>query len=468
MRRLTAAPEPDQAPDELTARAFEALDRRLLGNDPAPVAIGVSGGGDSMALLQIASDWAARRGRRLVAFSVDHRLQPEAAAWSRFAIEAARACGAGGEILAWEGEKPVAGLPAAAREARHRLLARAARRAGARVLLLAHTADDAAESELMRARGSSLGRLREWGPSPAWPEGRDLFLLRPLLHARRDALRTLLRRRGLDWIEDPANDDPAYARSRARTELADQLAEGAGRVLAPDPAAQAAMQALAAATTATGGGFVIDRNALRTAPRDIAAAYVAAALLSAAGTRRPPRGARLAGLLDRLRSETPVSATLAGARIEAGPAFVEVARDAGEVSRGGLAPLVLQPETVSVWDGRFEITVDEPGWRVVPAAGRMSGLEPQDRKAVLALGQIHRGSQPVLERTGGEGAGTRPVLASRRARVRALAASRLAAACGLIAHEAGIIQALMAPEGSGPYVGDLGGPAEAVGIQRPV
>ncbi|MFX8820989.1 ATP-binding protein, partial [Acinetobacter baumannii] len=69
---------------------------------------------------------------------------------------------------------------------------------------MAHTADDVAESAMMRAGDApGLGHLREWSPSPAWPEGRGVFLLRPLLEVRREALRAWLRDHAIAWFDDP-------------------------------------------------------------------------------------------------------------------------------------------------------------------------------------------------------------------------------------------------------------------------
>ena len=81
----------------------------------------------------------------------------------------------------------------------------------------------------MRGWGGRLGRLREWSPSPVWPEGREVFLLRPLLDTRRAVIRAWLTARGERWIDDPANADPAQTRARARLAIG-----GGGETLAAD------------------------------------------------------------------------------------------------------------------------------------------------------------------------------------------------------------------------------------------
>jgi len=200
----------------LEAAAYDAFDQYLLPDSRRPLAVGLSGGGDSLALTLIADAWARRAGRELILLTVDHRLQADSAGWTDICAATAQRLGRPFRALPWTGDKPATGLPAAARLARHRLLADAAREAGARVILLGHTADDLGEAAAMRAAGSTTPDPRAWAPSPVWPEGRGLFLLRPLLSLRRSDLRTWLADRGETWIDDPANADPRYARSRAR------------------------------------------------------------------------------------------------------------------------------------------------------------------------------------------------------------------------------------------------------------
>ncbi|MDB5429661.1 MAG: tRNA lysidine(34) synthetase TilS, partial [Caulobacter sp.] len=93
--------------------------RRLASDASAPVAVAVSGGGDSLALLLLAADWARAADRRLLVLSVDHGLRAEGAQWSARVGAVAAGLGVDFRALSWTGGKPTTGLPAAARAARH-------------------------------------------------------------------------------------------------------------------------------------------------------------------------------------------------------------------------------------------------------------------------------------------------------------------------------------------------------------
>lgn len=399
----------------------------------------MSGGGDSLALLHLAADWAGAHGRRLLALTVDHGLDPDSARWTAFAERAAREAGSDWRRLDWSGPKPATGLAAAARAARHRLIADAAREAGARVVLFAHTADDIAEGEIMRAEGSTLGRLRDWGPSPAWPEGRGLLLLRPMLGAGRASIRDWLAGQGADWIDDPANEDPKYARSRARGFLLPLAAGGAQRRMRDgcwSGEASPGQRTLALSRQNDGSAAVrstplpMGEGSL-TIDRTTDGHILAAALVCVGGGDRLPRGDRLARALARLRSGEDFTATLCGARLEARDDCVRLTREPGEFARRPPPPLLLIPGVETVWDGRWAVTADAPGWSVVPAAGRLAALSDADRAVLRALPPAARGSMPVLIRNDG----TAPVLAGRVARARSLVGERLALAMDRMTHE---------------------------------
>ncbi|WEK58290.1 MAG: tRNA lysidine(34) synthetase TilS [Candidatus Brevundimonas phytovorans] len=408
-----------------------------------------------MALLHMAADWARANGRRLLALTVDHKLNALSADWTRFAGEAARAVGADWRGLSWDGAQAGPGLTARARAARHGLIAEAARAAGARVVLLAHTKDDVAEADWMRARGSTLGRVREWSPSPVWPQGRGLMLLRPLLEERREGLRDYLRARGQGWVEDPGNGDERFGRSRARAALAGVPAGSlSGVIPGPVPGAQTLDDEEPCGDGSTSRGmFLAPRDkpegdgekkmsgdgsgprvwaGILEVSRDVSGSTLAAALLCAGGGAVPPRGERLAGLRARLAGDKNFVAGLAGARVEAEGASVLLMREPGEMRRRAPEAVRLTPGVAAVWDGRFEIAAAEPGWRVEAAAGRLARLSEADRRVAAGLPAAARGALPLLVRDGNGAA----VLAWRAADVRALGGRRLALALGETTQEA--------------------------------
>jgi tRNA(Ile)-lysidine synthase len=406
--------------------------------------VAFSGGGDSLALLLAARDWGRRR---LVVLTVDHGLNPASAEWTRRCGETATRLGLEFRALLWTGEKPTTGLPAAARTARHGLLATAAREAGARVILMGHTASDLAESAAMRGEGSTVPDAREWGPSPAWPEGRGVFVLRPMLGLERDDIRDWLRARGETWIDDPANEDVKYARARARKSSPGGVGGPPGgwwRGLPPPttPASRSAADQQHSILKRRGSV-----NPLHHAPhgpppppgedcwfelsRASNAKTLAAACLCAAGTTRPPRGDRLQRLADRLATHETFTATLAGARIEAGPDRVLITRDAGELSQDE-APLT--PGQPTVWDGRFELTADQPGLTVRALAGLSRRLPATERAALARLPAAVRPGLPVI--VDQSGAVTCPILAGNGAvRCQVLTMARFDAAVGVVQSE---------------------------------
>lgn len=406
------------------------MSARLLPRDPAPIAVAFSGGGDSLALLLAARAWAEVHGRPLLALTVDHGLRPESAAWTCFCRERAAAMGAEHRTLAWEGDKPSTGVSAAARAARHRLLADAARAAGAAVILMGHTADDVAEAAVMRRAGSTTPSPRAWSPSPVWPQGRGIFLLRPLLGVRRADLRATLLALGETWIDDPGNIDPRSARARARALIAGgplpdepQDMGFSGAVDCSGVACGAAGDLtlpLASVTDATGG------------PR-----LLGAALLCAAGAERPPRRDRLARLLARLAAREPFAATLAGCRVASDGARAHLVRDIGDARRGALHDIMLPEARAVAWDGRFEVVVRTAGARIGPLAGRAGQLAPHLRRALAGLPPAARRALPLV--TYADGLHTLPtVRPDPGVDVSLLAPARLAGTLEAIIDEAGL------------------------------
>lgn len=186
----------------------------------SPVAIAVSGGGDSMALLASVLQLRQRDGLTapLHVLTVDHGLRRGSAGEAAFVADFCMQHRVHHAVLTWSGAKPLSAVAERARMMRRDFLLEASRARGVKQLLLGHTLDDVAETLLMRVRRGGLRGHAGIAPVTHYP---GLRVLRPFLSLRRDHLRMALRRSGIRWIDDPTNENVQYERPRARQKLQD-------------------------------------------------------------------------------------------------------------------------------------------------------------------------------------------------------------------------------------------------------
>jgi tRNA(Ile)-lysidine synthase len=203
------SPPDDPLSDEGLERLFSSL------NQGSGILAAVSGGPDSMALMQSLARWASSgRNPPILVATVDHGLRPEAADEAAFVAGEAAALGLPHKTLLWTGDKPGTGIQEAAREARYRLLVEHARQAGASHLVTAHTLDDQAETVMMRlSRGSGLSGLAGMRREA---ERLGIRHVRPLLGIPKSLLLDRCRQQGWRFVTDPSNADERYARVRWR------------------------------------------------------------------------------------------------------------------------------------------------------------------------------------------------------------------------------------------------------------
>ena len=268
----------------------------------------------------------------------------------------------------------------------------------------------------MRAEGCSVPEPRPWSPSPVWPEGRGVFLLRPLIDVRRAAIRTALLERGETWLDDPANDDPASPRARVRFSIAGGGEAGEAR----EPADASAL--FQAATVDWAGVVRIGLATLRAAAPSPLRRFLNAAVVCAAGGITPPRGEAVDRLWERVRTGASVATTLGGARIECAASFVSFMRDDGAMSNS--------PSSGGVFDGRY--LADWSG-AVFSLGGHLSKLDLAQRAKLKSLPPAARRALPAIEREAGSV--TCPLLDGGG---RSLVSDRLGAACGAVPREAAI------------------------------
>lgn len=327
------------------------------------IALAVSGGADSLALMAIVARWRPASLSVLV-LTVDHRLQRGSGKTAAAVAEMARGLGLPVRVLVRKGPVPDADVEGGARTARYTLLLEACRKAGASHLVLAHQRDDLAEGFLMRLkRGAGVFGLAAM--RPALDLG-DLTIARPLLSVSRARLRATALAAGLAPVDDPMNTDPRFERARVRSLLprlralgfgADMLAETALRLAdAAEAIEQAASDFLATAVETDMFAVAwLDAAAFARAPHAVRLRVLARIVMAVGGNAYPPRHDRLIALHDAiLAGSDRLKRTLAGSVAEGGERRVAFYR---EVGRAGLPSVSLSPGTSGVWDGRFAFEV---------------------------------------------------------------------------------------------------------------
>lgn len=339
------------------------FDRLMQGLGPfesAPhIAVGVSGGADSMALALLLVRWVGGRGGHLLALTVDHGLRADSGAEAAQVAAWMAARGIAHVILPWEGEKPTTGIQAGARHARLRLLADAAAARGILHLALAHHADDQAETHRLRADRAS-------GPQglsgmPAIREMEHLRLIRPLLPVPKARLTATCHAFGQEWVEDPSNRNPAFARARLRLSESVGPDDGQAALAAAQARAEtdkAVARLLAAHARFHPEGWVWLDQDVFAAPPDRVQPLVASLLRAVGGSAYPPSPAAVADLALALRDQPDQGRTLAGCRfmpLAGGWRLLREARNLqGPVRfQGGGGPVT--------WDGRFRLSAERVG-----------------------------------------------------------------------------------------------------------
>ena len=382
---------PYEKPTPLQPISAEEFDQLIspfgpFESDPR-VAVGVSGGADSLCLALLLNFWLRRRHGRVVALIVDHGLRQEAkreikqlAKWlTGYKIEY--------HVLVWSDQKLRRSGQAAAREARYRLLTGWCRSAGVLHLALAHHRDDQVETHLLRKdRGSGSDGLASM---PIVWEQDNVRLFRPLLSVPGERLRATLKSWDQCWVEDPSNDDPVFSRTHVRRRLA-QLPQRRQEVahIASMASEYAAARAeadevtavmLSQATQIHPAGFCwLDHRLFSEAPAGVGVRGLTQIILAVGGNKYGPRRDSLLLLYETLRRHQLTGGrTLGGCYIAPYGRAILLCREpcaSGHV-------LDVLPGQCLVWDHRFQVTLlgrhspsrdkfmvrrlGEHGWRTV-------------------------------------------------------------------------------------------------------
>lgn len=273
-----------------------ALNRARQRGPVSRLGLAVSGGSDSMAMLALAAGWAEGQGAKLWVATVDHGLRAGAADEAKWVKGRCAEFGLPHDVLTWA-EKPSGNVQSAARTARYDLLADWARGLELNAVAVAHTADDQAETFVMRlARGSGVDGLAAMQDD--WV-AQEMRWLRPVLTVGRNDLRRVLTERGGEWVDDPSNADTRFERVRVRNAMKDLALLGLDRdrlvatahrmTEARIALTQAAVDAAEACADVALGDVVFDAEVYAKLPVESRHRLLAAAIQFVSGAPYRPR-----------------------------------------------------------------------------------------------------------------------------------------------------------------------------------
>lgn len=365
------------------------IDGLIGGDDIGGLGVAVSGGGDSLALMLCAQLWAQHRGIRCHAVTVDHGLRADATAEAQTVARIAAERGIAHDILAWRGWDGRGNVQDHARSARYDLISGWAHDHGISHVALGHTADDQAETLLMRlARGAGVDGLSAIPPRRLVG---GVAFLRPLLGIARDDLRAWLHGQGQGWIDDPSNDDPRFDRIKARQALDVLAPMGLGRDALVTVAENMAMARKALnwftytaardLMSVQAGDVVFDKPGFRALPDEIQRRLLAQALCWISGHAYPPRRRPLMQMVAEALKGGGM--TLHGCRLLPGSGAIRLTREYNAVAHLTTAP-------GDTWDGRWRFIGPAGQTHLRVAALGMDGLAqcPDWRDAGLPHGSM--------------------------------------------------------------------------------
>jgi tRNA(Ile)-lysidine synthase len=295
----------------LGSKEFESL--MDLDYESCPtVAVGVSGGSDSLSLCLLANDWAKAHSGKVIALTVDHGLRPESKSEAETVKSWLQAHAIEHHILTWKGEKPQTRIQEEARKARYNLLKTFCYKNGILHLLLGHHQEDQVETVLDRfLHGTGLDGLAGIAPVV---EHDHVRVIRPLLTISKVRLMATLSQRHQAFLDDPSNQSDKFTRSRLRKILSSLESEGGtasrlAQVAYRSGLSRAALDeivndVLVRNASLHGEGYIsLKKSALEDTPKDIALRVLMRTIQCIGGNAYPPRQKSLEPLLKALQRE---------------------------------------------------------------------------------------------------------------------------------------------------------------------
>ncbi len=317
------------------------------------IALAVSGGSDSTALMLLVSNWHGK----VTILTVDHQLRPDSRKDAEQTRQWANRLGLDCEILTWQHDEPTSRIQEKARLARYGLMTDWCRENAVPALVTAHTRNDQLETFAMRLnRASGVKGLGAMAPKSSM---NSIDIIRPLLDVSRQELQDYLKANYHGWLDDPSNYNRVFERVRIRQDkpfLPDGkiIALTAKRLRRANEALEMEtsnkMAQLVKASTA--GYCLIEREGFDSLADEFSLRILQRCIEWAGGGCEYLSMAAIEQLGKWASNEQGSARTLGGTRITRRKDHFVIGREAGRIS----SKIEIASSGTAIWDGRFEIT----------------------------------------------------------------------------------------------------------------
>ena len=344
----------------LTARFNDFLNQNFDKAISSGVALAVSGGSDSIALLFLASKWTIENSVRLVVLSVDHKLRAESALESEFVKKTTLGLGHEFVPLSWEHDGQKTSIQERARAARYNMMTEKCHELSIKTLLTAHHYDDFLENYLMRKRKKS-GSLGLSNNCAAFFN--DIQVLRPFYNTEKGLLVEYLQANRFDWMEDQSNSSDLYERNRVRKQVEDLSEEDKSSLEEEMKAVNVRAEVLnnnfikeiAENVSFNNFGFAfIKLDSYQQIDYEIAIYLINFVLTSVSGKTETPRYRSVKKLLEKINSGDGFDCSLHGCILRRVNDKILIFREVYAIDKKHLSLL-----NNVIWDGRFKFDVND-------------------------------------------------------------------------------------------------------------
>ncbi len=350
------------------------------------IAVGVSGGADSLLLTLLLREWVLKKNGKLTALIVNHNLRSGSVAEIQRLKSWLNKYKINYKVFNWLGKKPKTGIQEIARSVRLRMLTEWCLKKGVLHLCLAHNLNDQAETFLIRlSRGSAVYGLSAMAPISVYKHVR---FLRPFLFIEKERIIFTLRQMQQDWIEDPSNVNTTFQRVRMRNISSILDKEGIGNNRLSETSKNLGRAKAAILDNVSGlaaesvsiypeGYVTLDREKFLQAPEEIRLRLLSHIFMCVSGKEFPPRLKNLERV-DKLlhRPKSIIGSTLHGCQIESlkKPTLnnqVGFFREAASV----WDKKTLLNKQAFIWDNRFHVSCDIKSTGIYCAKLGTAGLQ---------------------------------------------------------------------------------------------